>query len=76
MQINPADLSRAAEILGALRMEIGKAVVGQREAVDHTLIALVAGGHLLIESPPGLGKTLLARAVAKAMSLQIGRAHV
>jgi len=73
MQINPADLSRAAEILSALRTEIGKAVVGQREAVDHTLIALVAAGHLLIEGPPGLGKTLLARAMAKAMSLQYTR---
>src|SRR5256714_4605657 len=73
MQINPADLSRAAEILSTLRTEIGKAVVGQRDAVDHTLIALVAAGHLLIEGPPGLGKTLLARAVAKAMSLHYAR---
>jgi MoxR-like ATPase len=73
MQINPADLARAAELLGAVRNEIGKAVVGQREAVDQTLIALVASGHVLIEGVPGLGKTLLARAVAKAMSLHCAR---
>src|SRR4030095_14986832 len=73
MQINPADLARAAELLTTLRTEIGKAVVGQRAAVDHALIALVAGAHLLVEGPPGLGKTLLVRAVAKTMSLQVAR---
>jgi MoxR-like ATPase len=73
MPINPADLSRAAEVLAKLRDEVGKAVVGQREVVDQTLIALVASGHVLIEGVPGLGKTLLARAFAKAMSLQYSR---
>ncbi|HEV7915393.1 MAG TPA: MoxR family ATPase [Albitalea sp.] len=73
MQLNPADVGRAAEILSALRDEIGKAVIGQREAVEQTLIALVASGHLLIEGTPGLGKTLLARAFAKALSLQTAR---
>src|SRR4051794_14145050 len=73
MQINPADLSRASEILAALRLEIGKAMIGQREAVDQALVTLLAGGHLLIAGAPGLGKTLLARAVAKATSLQYAR---
>ena len=73
MQLNPADVSRAAEILSALRDEVGKAVVGQRDVVDQTLIALVASGHVLIEGVPGLGKTLLARALAKALSLQVAR---
>ncbi len=73
MQIKPEDLTRAAEVLNALRDEIGKAVVGQREAVDQTLVALVASGHVLIEGVPGLGKTLLARALAKAMTLAYAR---
>jgi MoxR-like ATPase len=73
MQINPADISRAAEILTALRDEVGKAVVGQKEVVDQTLIALVASGHVLIEGVPGLGKTLLARAFAKALTLHYAR---
>ena len=73
MQLHPADISRAAEVLSALRDEVAKAMVGQREVVDQTLIALVASGHVLIEGVPGLGKTLLARALAKAMSLKVAR---
>jgi MoxR-like ATPase len=71
--LQQADVSRAAEVLGILRDEVGKAVVGQREAVEQTLIALVASGHVLIEGVPGLGKTLLARALAKALSLRDAR---
>ncbi|MDA8094501.1 MAG: MoxR family ATPase [Betaproteobacteria bacterium] len=48
-----------------MREEIGKAVIGQRPAVDQVLVALLAGGHVLIEGVPGLGKTLLVRALAK-----------
>jgi MoxR-like ATPase len=73
MQIKPTDLTRAAELLNELRNEVGKAVVGQRSAVDQILVALVASGHVLIEGVPGLGKTLLARSLAKAMSLTYAR---
>lgn len=73
MHIKPEDLTRAAEILQALKQEVGKAVVGQSEAVDQTLIALVASGHVLIEGVPGLGKTLLARALARTLTLQYAR---
>jgi MoxR-like ATPase len=73
MSLNPADVTRAGEVLASLREEIGKAVVGQREAVDQVLVALLAAGHVLIEGVPGLGKTLLARALAKSMALQVAR---
>ena len=73
MQIKPTDLSRAAELLDELRNEVGKAVVGQQQAVGQILVALVASGHVLIEGVPGLGKTLLARSLAKAMSLSYAR---
>jgi len=73
MTIKPEDVARAGEVLAALREEVGKAVVGQRDAVDQVLVALIAAGHVLIEGVPGLGKTLLARALAKAMTLQVAR---
>jgi MoxR-like ATPase len=57
----------AAETLCAVRAEIAKAFVGQKELVDHALITLLAGGHLLVEGVPGLGKTLLVRALAQAI---------
>ncbi len=71
--IQPEELTRAAQWLQTLRAEVGQAVVGQLEAVDQTLIALVASGHVLIEGVPGLGKTLLARALAQAMTLRYAR---
>ncbi len=51
-----------------IRAEIGKVMVGQREAIDQLIMALIAGGHALIEGVPGLGKTLLAKALAKTFS--------
>jgi MoxR-like ATPase len=71
--IRTEDLNRAAELLAQLRAELGKAVVGQQPVVEQLLLALVASGHALIEGVPGLGKTLLARALAKAMRLSHAR---
>jgi MoxR-like ATPase len=56
-----------------LRMEIAKVIVGQREIVDDVLVALVAGGHVLLEGVPGLGKTTLVRTLAGAVSLDFSR---
>ena len=71
--IAPDELTRAVQWLQALRQQVGRAVVGQTEAVEQVLIALVASGHVLIEGVPGLGKTLLARALAQAMQLGYAR---
>ena len=57
--------SRAAEAAGSMRQEIRRAVVGQDKAVDGILTALLAGGHVLLEGVPGLGKTLLGLALAR-----------
>src|SRR5258707_15011946 len=57
----------------ALRAEIGKVVVGQEEIVEATLIALFAGGHVLLEGVPGLGKTLLVRTLSEVLDLSFNR---
>jgi MoxR-like ATPase len=73
MAIAPQELEFIVAALGRLRTEVGRAVVGQQAVIDQTLVAFVASGHILFEGLPGLGKTLLARALAQAMSLQFSR---
>jgi MoxR-like ATPase len=57
----------------ALRTEISRVIVGQQEIVEGTLLALMAGGHVLLEGVPGLGKTLLVRTLGEAMGLDFAR---
>jgi MoxR-like ATPase len=57
----------------AIRTEIAKAVVGQDTTVELMLVALFAGGHILLEGPPGTAKTLLAHSFAQAVGLDFGR---
>jgi MoxR-like ATPase len=64
---------KAGELLAKLRTQIGNALVGQDAVVEQTIIALIVAGHVLIEGVPGLGKTLLVRALAQAMSLSVAR---
>jgi MoxR-like ATPase len=56
-----------------LRDEIGKAVIGQNAAVERLLVALLAGGHVLLEGMPGLAKTLLVKSLGAAMGVQFER---
>src|SRR5215471_7089645 len=66
-------VAQANKRLDSLRMAIGQAVVGQPGVVEQVLVALVASGHVLIEGVPGLGKTLLVRSMAQALSLAHAR---
>jgi MoxR-like ATPase len=56
-----------------IRGEVAKAVVGQEATVDLMLVALFAGGHILLEGPPGTAKTLIAHSFARAVGLDFGR---
>ena len=64
---------RASQLVQALRHELHKAVIGQHEVVDGVLTALVAAGHVLVEGVPGLGKTLLVRALARCFGGEFAR---
>ena len=61
------------ESFAKLRTEVGKAVVGQDSAVTGLTIALLAGGHVLLEGVPGVAKTLLVRSLSQALSLETKR---
>ncbi|MHB1064333.1 MAG: AAA family ATPase [Georgenia sp.] len=68
-----APASAARERLHALREEIAKAVVGQDGAVTGLVIALITGGHVLLEGVPGVAKTLLVRTLAASLDLDTKR---
>ncbi|MEQ9095448.1 MAG: MoxR family ATPase [Phycisphaerales bacterium] len=57
----------------AVRDQVARVVVGQREIVDGLLTCLFTGGHALLEGVPGIGKTLMVRTLASALSLDFGR---
>jgi MoxR-like ATPase len=68
-----AQRANSPAALAAVRTEIAKAVVGQDQVVTGLLIALVTGGHVLLEGVPGVAKTLLARSLAAALNLSARR---
>lgn len=61
------------EALGRIRSEVAKAVVGQEGVVAGLVIALLCRGHVLLEGPPGVAKTLLVRSIAAALELEMKR---
>lgn len=66
-------LAELRQLADAIRAEIGKAIVGRTDSIDLMLTALFAGGHILLEGPPGTAKTLLAQCFAHTLNLQFGR---
>jgi len=67
------DLDKCAAIISECRKEMAKKIVGQREMIDGLLIALVAGGHILLEGVPGLAKTLAIKSLAEITGLEFKR---
>ncbi len=71
--ITARELERAQGAFAALREAIAGVIVGQERVVEIALWTLLAGGHLLVEGVPGLGKTLLVRTLARALGLSFSR---
>jgi MoxR-like ATPase len=69
----PTDPTRTVEILARLRNEVTAVVLGQDRVVEELLLAVLAGGHALLEGVPGLAKTLLVRTLAAATALSFRR---
>ena len=67
------DLERVAEVSERLLDEVGRAIVGKREALELVLLGLLADGHVLLEDFPGLAKTLIARSFAQVTRLTFTR---
>jgi MoxR-like ATPase len=72
-RVQDAELQSAAAMARRLAEAVGGAVQVRRDLLDDILVCLVAEGHILIEDLPGVGKTTLARALARAMDLQFAR---
>ena len=67
--------AQATDLVGQVLDEVDKALVGKRAEMTLVLAGVVAGGHVLLEDMPGLGKTLAARSLAQALGLQFTRAQ-
>lgn len=66
-------VEQATEQIARVHEEISKVIVGQRDVIDGVLICLLAGGHVLLEGVPGLGKTTLLRTLARVLHLKYSR---
>ncbi len=64
---------RFRQLVGNLKREVARVIVGMDDVVENTLIALLSGGHVLLEGVPGLGKTLLVRTLSEALDLKFAR---
>lgn len=73
MAINEQELKEIIAKMNSAESEIGKAIVGQKEVIRQVLLAMVAGGNVLLEGVPGLGKTQLVKALSKVCSLDFSR---
>ncbi len=73
MDIDETTIASQIENLEKLRRSIAQVIVGQDQVVEQLLIALLAGGHCLLEGVPGLGKTLLVRVLGQALALDFRR---
>src|SRR3989475_11686557 len=67
------DATQVTELAQSLEAELARLIVGQKELLRDTVIALIAGGHVLLEGVPGLGKTVLVRSLGQALTMSFSR---
>ena len=73
MNIQEKEILYAVEKIKEIESEIKKAIIGQKEVIRQVVIALLAGGHVLLEGAPGLGKTQLVKTMSKVLDLSFSR---
>src|SRR5438477_12034860 len=71
--VSAPDVATAREALNRLRTNMRVTIKGKDDVIDQTLVCLIAGGHLLIEDLPGVGKTTLAYSLARSMDCTFSR---
>lgn len=73
LDINEKDILQVTETVRKIESEVAKHMVGQKELIRHVLICMLAGGNVLLEGVPGLGKTRLVNTLGQVMGLQFSR---
>lgn len=73
MHISQEDLDQAKQKIDGLKHNVGRLLIGQEQVIEQVVLAFLAGGHVLLEGVPGLGKTLLIRALAQSLELDYKR---
>ncbi|NLM34957.1 MAG: MoxR family ATPase [Clostridiales bacterium] len=73
MGMDQSDIQEVVSKIRKVEEEVGKAIIGQKDVINQVLIAIFAGGNILLEGSPGLGKTQLVKTLAKVMDLTFSR---
>jgi MoxR-like ATPase len=72
-EITPEKAQQFRDITNRVEQEVGKLIVGQRDVLRNVMISIIAGGHVLLEGVPGLGKTALVRTLSEVLDLHFSR---
>jgi MoxR-like ATPase len=72
-EISAMDVNEVKDLAALIKQQVAKAIIGQDDTIDLLLVSLFAGGHILLEGPPGTAKTFLAQCFSKALDLNFGR---
>ena len=73
MEVNEKQIQGLVEAIVSIEKEVGKAIIGQKDIVRQVLLSVLAGGNILLEGVPGLGKTQLVKTLARVMDLTFSR---